>query len=101
MKSLLQKKVVIAQGICSRLDPMKTKADCFIDITSDICTITLVKVKLQLEKMESGQILEVRLSGEEPRESIPRALTETGFHILSLTPQLDGSATSTIRILCP
>lgn len=80
---------------------MNHKADYFIDITSDICPITLVKVKLKLEKMEPGQILEVKLRGKEPRHSIPRSLTETGFEVLSLTLDPDESAISTIKIRHP
>ena len=80
---------------------MKTTADCFIDITDDLCPITLVKVKLKLEKMESGQILEVKLRGKEPRQSIPRSLTEMGFEILSLTFDPDESTISTIKIRHP
>ena len=65
---------------------MKTKVDHYLDITSDICPITFVKTKLLIEKMDSGQVAQVRLSEGEPLENVPRSLLEEGHKLISLTP---------------
>lgn len=59
--------------------------DYFIDITSDFCPITFVKTKLMIEKIGHGDRLEVRLSGTEPLNNLPRSVTELGHLLLSVT----------------
>jgi tRNA 2-thiouridine synthesizing protein A len=63
------------------------KADCIIDITADTCPMTFVKTKLQIEKMEAGQILNVILNEGEPLKNVPLSAQELGHTILSITPQ--------------
>lgn len=53
-----------------------------IDITREHCPMTLVRVKLQLAKMASGDTLDVFLTEGEPLRNIPRAATEQGFKVL-------------------
>ncbi len=65
------------------------KPDDFIDITSDTCPMTFVKTKLKIEKMQSGQILEVLLNDGEPLRNVPLSAKELGHAILSITPQED------------
>ncbi len=60
------------------------KPDHFLDITQDVCPITFVKVRLQIEKMRNGETLEILLLGPEPVENVPQAVTELGHLILSL-----------------
>ena len=60
------------------------KPDHFLDITQDVCPITFVKVRLQIEKMAKGETLEVLLLGAEPLTNVPQAVTELGHLILSL-----------------
>ena len=62
-------------------------ADYFIDITSEVCPLTFVRTKLLVERMASGQTLEVRLNAGEPLENVPRSLAELGHAILSLEPE--------------
>lgn len=62
----------------------KLTADFFIDITPDTCPMTFVKTKLQLEKMQTGQILEVLLNGGEPLKNVPLSAEELGHVILSI-----------------
>lgn len=50
-----------------------------IDITREHCPMTLVKVKLELEKISTGDELEVLLAGAEPLENVPRAAVEQGY----------------------
>ena len=61
--------------------------DYFIDITSDFCPITFVKTKLMLEKIGSGDRLEVRLKGTEPLKNVSRSVTELGHRLLSVNAE--------------
>jgi len=64
--------------------------DCSIDITSDTCPMTFVKTKLKIEKLASGQILEVILNDGEPLKNVPLSAEELGHKILSKSPLSDG-----------
>ena len=61
-----------------------------IDITGEVCPMTFVRTKLKLERMRSGEVLAVRLRGEEPLRNVPRAAREEGHAILGIEP--DGEA---------
>ena len=58
--------------------------DYFLDITDDICPMTFVKVRLQIEKMLTGELLEIRLKGSEPLKNVPASVMELGHSILSV-----------------
>ena len=58
----------------------------YLDITSDICPITFVKTKLMMERMKSGEIVEIRLPAGEPLENVPRSVREEGHTVLRLEP---------------
>ncbi|WP_419798247.1 MAG: sulfurtransferase TusA family protein [Terasakiella sp.] len=60
-----------------------------IDITSDTCPMTFVKTKLKIEKMKSGQILEVLLNEGEPLKNVPLSAEELGHKVLNITLQND------------
>ena len=45
----------------------------FIDVTQEICPITFVKVKIKLESMPSGKVLEVKCRGKEAFENISKS----------------------------
>ena len=60
----------------------------YLDITSDLCPMTFVRVKLLIEKVNTGDILEVRLTGREPLVNVPRSLRELGHDVLELSPEL-------------
>ncbi|MDD9876580.1 MAG: sulfurtransferase TusA family protein [Magnetovibrio sp.] len=60
-------------------------ADFFLDITDEVCPLTFVKTKLQIERMLPGQTLEVRLRGREPLGNVPRSVEEHGHTVLALT----------------
>lgn len=53
-----------------------------LDITKYRCPITFVKVKVQLFKIQPGDILEVLLKGEEPLENVPDSATREGHRVL-------------------
>ena len=59
------------------------KADYSIDVRRDLCPMTFVRCRLMLDRMGSGQVLEVLHSGEEPARNLPRTATEQGHQVLS------------------
>ena len=59
----------------------KKKEKIFLDITMDSCPITFVKTKIALEKLKTGQSLEVHISAGEALEGLPSSLKELGFTI--------------------
>lgn len=56
-----------------------------IDITNLICPMTFVRTKLMIEKIDIGDVLEVRLKGTEPLENVPRSARQHGHEVLSIT----------------
>ena len=70
----------------------------FLDITSDICPLTFVKTKLLIERMEPGQIAEVRLNDGEPLVNVPRSVSELGHDVLSLAPEVKGKGVWRVRL---
>ena len=73
------------------------QADDFLDITDVVCPITFVKVKVALEELDDGQILEVRLNEGEPIQNVPRSLKDEGHKILSLNDLGDGTFTLLVK----
>lgn len=61
-------------------DPSRT----FLDITHLVCPMTFVRTKLTIEKMNPGQVLEVRLNEGEPLINVPRSVEEMGHAVASL-----------------
>ncbi|OLN30711.1 hypothetical protein DVDV_0413 [Desulfovibrio sp. DV] len=53
-----------------------------LDITRYNCPITFVKVKVQLYELKKGDVLEVLLTGGEPLENVPAAVTRDGHVVL-------------------
>ncbi len=49
--------------------------------------MTFVRTKLKLERMRSGEVLRVRLRGEEPLRNVPRAAREEGHAILGIAAE--------------
>ena len=60
------------------------KVDDSLDITDVVCPITFVKVKMALEDLENGQILDVHLNEGEPIQNVPRSLKDEGHKVLSV-----------------
>jgi tRNA 2-thiouridine synthesizing protein A len=63
---------------------MTVQPDQTIDITNEVCPMTFVRTKLKLERMRPGEVLSVRLRGEEPLRNVPRAAREEGHAILAI-----------------
>lgn len=49
--------------------------------------MTFVRTKLRLERLKPGEILKVRLRGEEPLRNVPRAARDEGHTILGIEAQ--------------
>jgi TusA-related sulfurtransferase len=53
--------------------------------------MTYVRTRLALDTIETGQILLVRLKGEDPLRNVPRAAADQGHDPLELLEQKDGT----------
>ena len=81
----------------SSIPPQVASADREIDITGRLCPMTFVHTRLALDRLHPGQVLQVRLKGEEPRTNVPRSVIELGHSILGIDDQPDGSTVLLIR----
>ena len=68
---------------------MAKAPDQTIDITGEVCPMTFVRTKLRLERMKPGEILSVRLMGDEPLRNVPRAARDEGHTILGIVADGD------------
>ncbi len=66
------------------------KTDIFLDLSGVQCPMNFVKTKLQLEDMESGQVLEVILDDGSPVKNVPRSVKAEGHKILVLEETPEG-----------
>ena len=60
--------------------------DASVDITRERCPMTYVRVKLALERLQPGGVLEVWLTGDEPLKNVPKSARDDGHEVLSLEP---------------
>ena len=56
-----------------------------LDITREHCPMTFVKTKIQLSKLNAGDVLEVLLTDGEPLENVPKSSREQGFNVLEVS----------------
>ena len=68
-----------------------------LDITAELCPMTFVHTRLALDRLASGDVLRVRLRGEEPRRNVPRTAAEQGHTIVAVEEEADGTAVVVIR----
>ncbi len=68
-----------------------------LDITHETCPMTFVRTRLALDRMQSGQILRVRLKGQEPLRNVPRTAREQGHQVLALETDPAGLSTLLLR----
>ena len=59
--------------------------------------MTFVLVRLALDQMQPGQVLEVRLRGAEPRRNIPLTAQEQGHEVLGMTDLENGLSVIFLR----
>ena len=69
-----------------------------LDITGQVCPLTFVHTRLRLERMASGEILEIRLAGTEPLRNLPRSLADEGHEVLSLAPEPGSRGVHRLRV---
>jgi TusA-related sulfurtransferase len=62
-----------------------------LDITREHCPMTFVKTKIELSRLQEGDVLEVLLSEGEPLENVPRTAREQGYHVLDIQPVADST----------
>ena len=55
-----------------------------LDITKEHCPMTFVKTKIELSKLNEGDILEVLLAEGEPLDNVPRNAKEQGYNVLTV-----------------
>lgn len=55
-----------------------------LDITKEHCPMTFVKTKIELSRLQKGDILEVLLAEGEPLDNVPRNAREQGYEVLSV-----------------
>jgi TusA-related sulfurtransferase len=72
-------------------------ADQRIDISAETCPMTFVLVRLALDQMKPGEILEITLRGAEPRRNIPITAQEQGHEVLSISDQSNKDAILLLR----
>ncbi len=60
------------------------KADKTINIKGEICPYTFVKSKLAIEKLKSGQILEIIVDHKPATENIPRSMENEGNKVIEV-----------------
>ena len=53
-----------------------------LDVSSLRCPMTWVRTKLELERLESGETLEVLLPAGEAVENVPRSAREAGHDVV-------------------
>ncbi|MGI9435212.1 MAG: sulfurtransferase TusA family protein [Geminicoccaceae bacterium] len=63
-----------------------------LDITSEICPLTMVKTKLFLEQMTVGDVACIRLNAGEPLDNVPRTLRDQGHEVLEIAPEIPGGS---------
>jgi tRNA 2-thiouridine synthesizing protein A len=61
-----------------------------IDLRMELCPLNFVKIKLKLEQMAAGQILEVLLDDGEAMRNVPRSVKDEGHEILKIERDANG-----------
>ena len=55
-----------------------------LDITGDVCPMTLVRVRMAMDRVAPGGTLRILMAAGEPVASIPRTLREEGHEVLAV-----------------
>ncbi len=84
-------------SIAAAAAPDQMAPDLHIDITAETCPMTFVRTRLALDRLGPGQILAVRLRGEEAARNIPRTSVEQGHAVLSEITEEDGTMMILLR----
>jgi tRNA 2-thiouridine synthesizing protein A len=79
------------------MSALELKSDQSIDISAETCPMTFVLVRLALDQMQPGQILEIRLRGEEPRRNVPLTAQEQGHEVIACADEPNGESVLFLR----
>jgi TusA-related sulfurtransferase len=63
-----------------------------LDVTDLTCPMTWVRTKLELERLEPGETLEVRCADGEALENVPRSAADAGHDV-----QVSGATVRIVR----
>lgn len=77
--------------------PDDATLDIPLDITGEVCPMTMVRTRLALDRLAPGQVLAVRLRGEEPLRNVPAAAAALGHTVLELRTEADGASLLRLR----
>lgn len=55
-----------------------------LDLRGVACPLNYVKVRVALDRLSTGEALEVYLDHGEPEENVPRSCDEDGFPVLAV-----------------
>ena len=59
--------------------------------------MTFVLVRLALDQMTTGQMLEIRLRGAEPRRNVPLTAQEQGHEVVGIVDEENGQSIILLR----
>lgn len=68
-----------------------------LDITGEVCPMTLVKAKLKLEELAAGDLLTILLRDGEARRNVPLSLRDHGHQVIEERLLDDGSCAVVVR----
>jgi len=60
------------------------EADQVLNLENEVCPYTFVKSKLALEKLETGQILQIHLGNSESASNVPRSIDLEGHEVVNV-----------------
>lgn len=69
----------------------------YLDLRGVACPMNFVKTKLFIDKLVSGDIVEVLLDKGEPVDSVPASMTAEGHSVVSVDEQFEGHFKVIIR----
>ncbi len=78
-------------------DALVEPPDDSLDITTETCPMTYVRTRLRLDRMQSGQILEIRLQGADAVRNVPRTAIEQGHSVVSQKTDASGITVLSLR----
>lgn len=74
----------------------KNKEKIFLDLINEKCPITFVKIKIALDNLSEGDVIDVRLKDKEAIDGLESSLDEIGYTILNRLDNLKGYSIFTI-----
>jgi TusA-related sulfurtransferase len=79
------------------LVPASWEPDSALDITTVSCPMTYVHTRLALDRLRSGQVLQVRLQGPDPERQVPENAARQGHTVHLAGKDENGVLTLLIR----